>query len=96
MLASTGEEEMLNTETETRSRHNHYNTHIHTLCTSMWEELGVDLLEGFLIYNTTWTLLDREKETREKKSEESMNEVERPTPPTDCRGRHRRGHQIQL
>lgn len=29
----------------------------------MWEELGVYLLEGFLIYDATWTLLDRERGT---------------------------------
>lgn len=36
----------------------------HCLFTSMWEELGVYLLEGFLIYNATWTLLERGSETK--------------------------------
>lgn len=34
--------------------------------TSMWEELGVDLLEGVLVYYTTWTLLEGQKTERER------------------------------
>lgn len=40
--------------------------------TSMWEELGVNLLESFLIYNTTWTLLERRGES-DKEGEECVN-----------------------
>lgn len=36
------------------------NTHSLALFTPMWEELGVYLLEGVLIYYTTWALLMRE------------------------------------
>lgn len=34
--------------------------------TSMWEELGVDLLEGVLVYYTTWALLEGQKTERER------------------------------
>lgn len=33
----------------------------HSVFTSMWEELGVYLLESFLIYDATWTLLERQR-----------------------------------
>lgn len=43
------------------------NSTTHSLFTSMWEELGVYLLESFLIYDATWTLLERERETKRER-----------------------------
>lgn len=68
----TGKKRLVNTlgrnNTETKTTTD-ANSTTHTLFTSVWEELGVYLLESFLIYDATWTLLRRERET-EREGEE--------------------------
>lgn len=83
MLASAGKEGNTLSTLDTKNMHRQtevlYGYQQHTLCilTSMWEELGVYLLEGFLIYNATWTLLERESET---KREGEKHKLVRQTP----------------
>lgn len=44
-----------------------------SLFTSMWEELSVYLFEGVFIYDTTWTLLEREGEAEREGGEEGRS-----------------------
>lgn len=71
MLASAGEEEKKPANTLDRNHAEakmnicaNITAYTHNLFTSMWEELGVYLLEGVFIYDTTWTLLERERDKR--------------------------------
>lgn len=61
-------------ETIQRHRQVQIQTAQRSLFTSMREELGVYLLERFLIDDATWTLLERQKEA-ERESEEEEGDM---------------------